>query len=469
MRFRQGQRPGRDGACRGNRRIAAIVLLACSLAAPGAILAADAQSGLFGFDDLLGFGGGAAPGYVTDSTSWGVTAMDMSLHQDIHLHTGGIVGHSAVATGSVHSAIAVDLWSSNQLAFDALVLAENARAQAEAKRLQMIKDGIAFNRDANPGAPQPYELKAFGDCGHSSNSSKQARIEVVDVWAYMCADAEASGVELRISSGYRSPAYQMRIWEDALRAYGSASEAARWVARPTPSGHCTSRHCAGAAIDVSSVNGAWDWMHATIGCWSVSDLRLGTSACTSAEIPVERLQIYGYVAPMSWEPWHIEIGLPADEVAAADCLPPSHYQVPEMVAAIWRCHLLAAGIGGSTMDAVVADALLVSRCESTWDPEAVAFGGRYIDTPHPATGQIHTATGIFSIDRATADALVEGGYANAHDPVANINAAARLFLSGLDADPWAPWSCATGDDITASVLPGRNEAIEAYPDWVWSF
>jgi LAS superfamily LD-carboxypeptidase LdcB len=54
-----------------------------------------------------------------------------------------------------------------------------------------------------------------------------------------------------VTSGWRSAAYQDRLLRDAVAQYGSAEEAARWVATAE-----TSPHVQGAAIDV----GPWSTM-----------------------------------------------------------------------------------------------------------------------------------------------------------------------------------------------------------------
>ena len=58
-------------------------------------------------------------------------------------------------------------------------------------------------------------------------------------------DAAADGVELRVNSGWRSPEYQNQLLREAVAKYGSAEEAARWVATPE-----TSAHVAGQAVDI---------------------------------------------------------------------------------------------------------------------------------------------------------------------------------------------------------------------------
>jgi hypothetical protein len=50
-------------------------------------------------------------------------------------------------------------------------------------------------------------------------------------------DAAGDGVEFVVDSGWRSPEYQERLLREAVAKYGSAQEAARWVATPHRSAH----------------------------------------------------------------------------------------------------------------------------------------------------------------------------------------------------------------------------------------
>lgn len=61
--------------------------------------------------------------------------------------------------------------------------------------------------------------------------------------------AREDGVEVRMNSGWRSAALQERLLRDAVETYGSAAEAARWVATPE-----TSPHVSGDAVDI----GPWE-------------------------------------------------------------------------------------------------------------------------------------------------------------------------------------------------------------------
>jgi hypothetical protein len=58
-------------------------------------------------------------------------------------------------------------------------------------------------------------------------------------------DAADDGVEFLVDSGWRSPAYQEQLLQEAVAKYGSEEEAARWVATPE-----TSPHVSGDAIDI---------------------------------------------------------------------------------------------------------------------------------------------------------------------------------------------------------------------------
>lgn len=68
------------------------------------------------------------------------------------------------------------------------------------------------------------------------------------------ADARDDGIEVRITSGRRSPGYQQHLLDRAVQTYGSRIEARRWVATPTTSAHVT-----GDAVDVGPTDAAY-WM-----------------------------------------------------------------------------------------------------------------------------------------------------------------------------------------------------------------
>jgi hypothetical protein len=88
--------------------------------------------------------------------------------------------------------------------------------------------------------------------------------------------AAADGFEFVVDSGWRSREYQEHLFRDAVAKYGSAAEAARWVATPD-----TSAHVSGDAVDIGPA-GAAAWL---------SEHGAGYGLC----------QIYAN------EPWHYEL------------------------------------------------------------------------------------------------------------------------------------------------------------------
>lgn len=93
-------------------------------------------------------------------------------------------------------------------------------------------------------------------------------------------DAARNGVRFVINSGWRSPAYQQHLLDDAVSKYGSRREATRWVASAD-----TSRHVSGDAVDIGP-SSATKWM-ATHGAR------------------------YGLCRIYRNEPWHYELRLDA--------------------------------------------------------------------------------------------------------------------------------------------------------------
>jgi hypothetical protein len=89
-------------------------------------------------------------------------------------------------------------------------------------------------------------------------------------------DAADDGIAFVVDSGWRSPAYQQHLLQEAISKYGSEAEAARWVATPE-----TSAHVSGDAVDIGPP-AATTWLS-----------RHGAR--------YELCQIYGN------EPWHYEL------------------------------------------------------------------------------------------------------------------------------------------------------------------
>ena len=89
-------------------------------------------------------------------------------------------------------------------------------------------------------------------------------------------DAAHDGVELYVTSGWRSPKYQEQLLDEAISKYGSKEKAARWVGTPT-----TSAHVSGNAVDIGRSD-AMAWLS-------------------------KRGAIYGLCQIYRNEPWHYEL------------------------------------------------------------------------------------------------------------------------------------------------------------------
>lgn len=276
--------------------------------------------------------------------------------------------------------------------------------------------------------PADWQLTALTGCG-TGNSTFRARLEVAPAFAAMCRAAATDGVTLTVESAYRSRAEQAKLFTDAVNYYGSPDAARRWVAY-ADSTTCTSKHCAGTAINVVPTPAALRWLTATVGCDTGGQIVAATS-CAVGSTVVPRSARYGFIAPASQVPGYYEFVVPltADGPAPADCNP-AGVSVAQMVASIFRCRLSLAGVRPDVTADVVAQALVVSRAESGWNAAARAYAGRFAVDPNPADGKTYTQAGVFLISAAVADAgWVPGGKDALTDPVANINGAASLWLA----------------------------------------
>ena len=93
--------------------------------------------------------------------------------------------------------------------------------------------------------------------------------------------AKSRGYRVQVNSSYRTYNEQSRLWNQALRRYGSASAARKWVAPPGKSRH---NHARAIDLNVLKPNGR-----------KIPDRELASM-----------LDQAGLYRPMSWEPWHVE-------------------------------------------------------------------------------------------------------------------------------------------------------------------
>ena len=113
---------------------------------------------------------------------------------------------------------------------------------------------LMLRPDGGSAAPAPptYALgpevpSGVGDTDHLQPALARAVDRAI-------AAARAEGVELRVTSGWRSENKQQQLYEQAIAKYGSAEQARHWVLPPAES-----EHVRGGAVDIGPESGA-SWL-----------------------------------------------------------------------------------------------------------------------------------------------------------------------------------------------------------------
>ena len=104
---------------------------------------------------------------------------------------------------------------------------------------------------AGGGLPAGQRLSPFDLTTPAVNRLDPALLDAVE----QAADsAAADGVTIGINSGWRSPEFQQRLFEDAVVRYGSVEIASQYVTSPQ-----VSKHVIGRAVDIGPAAAA-DWL-----------------------------------------------------------------------------------------------------------------------------------------------------------------------------------------------------------------
>jgi hypothetical protein len=111
-------------------------------------------------------------------------------------------------------------------------------------------------------SPLPHHAHALGETGHLPDGATVfddaypgvAKLDgaLLEALRRAATDAAGDGVEFYVNSGWRAPAYQDQLLDEAISKYGSREEAAQWVATPQ-----TSPHVSGDAVDLGSEAATW--------------------------------------------------------------------------------------------------------------------------------------------------------------------------------------------------------------------
>jgi zinc D-Ala-D-Ala carboxypeptidase len=104
---------------------------------------------------------------------------------------------------------------------------------------------------ADGGLPNGQRLSPFDLSSPAVNRLDPALLDAIERAANAAA---ADGITIGLTSGWRSPAFQQRLFDDAVAQYGSADIAGQYVASPQ-----VSKHVIGKAVDVGPTD-ADNWL-----------------------------------------------------------------------------------------------------------------------------------------------------------------------------------------------------------------
>ena len=165
-------------------------------------------------------------------------------------------------------------------------------ARLESRLVPMAREyrGRAAGAAAATGAidPRTFDWPKYSTGGAVTRADSFTGLnpEFASRVANMLVAAEADGIDLRITSAYRSNELQAALFARAVERYGSEAAARKWVAPPGRSQHNT-----GMAVDFASASGGL--------------LRdAGSAEAKWLQANAER---FGLHLPMSWEPWQVEM------------------------------------------------------------------------------------------------------------------------------------------------------------------
>jgi hypothetical protein len=319
--------------------------------------------------------------------------------------------------------------------------------------------GSSNSDPATNVSPASWQMTTFSSCAGSGQSDL---IVVVDAFNLMCTAAATDGVALTVTSGWRTAAQQAALYAEAIKEYGSAAKAKQFVSPATDSS-CTSLHCAGVAVDVAPTKKALTWLYATVGCIEASKVVIGPTSCGTNQA-VLRMERYGFGAPAAQVPEYLEYLLPTTS-ATQNCNPAADTPVPVMVAQIWRCVLEENSVSAAMAKTVVASAEVVSLCESGWNADAVAFGGKWTKVVNPTTGKLVTNSGVFMLSDQEMRQYASLG-SSGLNAVANINAGAQLWVASSS---FESFGCATGHGTFDAGPALPQYGGPPVPSWAYAY
>ncbi|MEV6772213.1 M15 family metallopeptidase [Nocardia sp. NPDC051030] len=134
--------------------------------------------------------------------------------------------------------------------------------------MRVVRQAAAIAVLASAGLTGAAVADAAAETGVPSAAAISSGTDGLDsrlaaAYAQAADEAHAQGVQLWITSGYRTPGEQEWLWEDGIATYGSPEAARRWVLPPSES-----THVSGQAIDVGPQEGA-QWLEDNGNRWGL--------------------------------------------------------------------------------------------------------------------------------------------------------------------------------------------------------
>jgi D-alanyl-D-alanine dipeptidase len=161
------------------------------------------------------------------------------------------MNHSTRRRGPRRAAVTVSLTLTLALGLAACTAAESRLGLRDGAGASPTAAGLSAEDGLLPGgdpvSPFDEHLPAIARLKPDLRAAVQAAATA----------AEADGVEMVVTSGWRSAEYQQQLLDDAVQKHGSAGEAGRWVKAPSQS-----THVSGDAVDIGYTDAdSWLMQH----------------------------------------------------------------------------------------------------------------------------------------------------------------------------------------------------------------
>ncbi|RYX89903.1 hypothetical protein EON78_07120, partial [bacterium] len=146
----------------------------------------------------------------------------------------------------------------------------------------VVKPVIIMPRPKLIPTPEPKDMNAMVLTTYKDirGNNVQVRGDVVKPLNKLMEITDKKGLRVAITYSYRSVGQQQQLWSNAIKKYGSASAARKWVAPPG-----RSRHNKGIVLDITMFKDGK----------KISQREFDSIIKKS-----------GFYRPMAWEGWHIE-------------------------------------------------------------------------------------------------------------------------------------------------------------------